>query len=110
MSLLYNQRNVLFGELLVLVCLGITVGCGCSLAPAPATEARPAEVRSMDGRVDTKLSSFAQEIRTRNEVTKLSLKVGQQIILPVTVRNSGSDSWSSVGKCGFRGKANRIPG
>jgi hypothetical protein len=99
MGLRYNKRNVLFGELFVMVCLGIiSVSCGSSSSRAPATETRPPEVRAKDGRVDTKLSSFAQEIRARNDVTKLALKVGQQITLPVTVRNSGSDSWSSVGK------------
>jgi hypothetical protein len=99
MARFYSKRNVSFRKACVLACLGIfAAGCGSSSAPVSSTETRPAEDHAKDpGRVDAKLSSFAQEIRTRSDVTKLSLKVGQRITLPVTVRNMGSQPWSSAG-------------
>ncbi len=77
------------------VCLCL-VASGCGSSPAPASKETAAPSASRPGFTDNKLGSFGQEITTT--VKQLTLKPGESVKIPVTVRNTGSEPWSSSGK------------
>jgi hypothetical protein len=82
-------RNVILG-------LGMfATGCSHSSAPAPS-EAQPVAAQPAGVLTDTKLSTFAEQIDTTAK--SLTLKPGETTTIPVTLRNTGSDPWSSFGK------------
>lgn len=83
------------GALAFSACLSIVVA-GCGSSPTPAAKEAAAPAPSRPGFTDNKLPSFAQEITTT--VKRLTLKPGETTKIPVTVRNTGSETWSSYGK------------
>jgi hypothetical protein len=70
-------------------------GCSHSSAPAPG-EAQTEAPQTAGVVTDTKLSTFAGQIDTT--MKSLTLKPGEATTIPVTLRNSGTDPWSSSGK------------
>lgn len=83
---------------LLVVLLGFGTGCGSSNAPAPSAEPSPTSAVAANdaGQTNVRLSGFAQLITS--SVSKLSLARNEKITIPVTVRNTSPNPWSSSGK------------
>jgi hypothetical protein len=94
-SLLIDRINTLRAFAFLLACGVLATGCGSS-SPSKSSAGAPSPGAMDAGQTNSRLPSFAQSIQS--DVKKLSLSVGEKITIPVTLRNTGQEAWSSIGK------------